>query len=149
MDSTTAEFFRAILYHDPKCMTPLPETLIELYDWTRRGHQFLLLGSVVTKPVAISIVLTWLSTAEGRVFAQKTPIAHLFPVDADIDWEEVKNGTAVEAVDEKKQVVRGTFEGKSGSWIRVKVQKPDGSGTETKKFRTRHVTLVVEEPASG
>lgn len=151
MDPTTAEYFRAILYRDAKCQTALPETLVELYAWTQKRHLSLNLGSIITKPVAISIVLTWLTTPEGRVFAQTMTIGHLFPVDADVDWEEVKAGSPVEAIDDKlKQTVCGSFEGKSGSWIRVKVAKPDGSGSEIRKFRTRFVKLTLnEEPVSG
>jgi hypothetical protein len=81
MDPTTAEYFRAILYNDPKCLTPIPQTLCDLFAWTQKAHRFLFLGSIITKPIAISIVLSWLHTPEGRLFAQDTMISHLFPVE--------------------------------------------------------------------
>ncbi len=81
MDPTTAEYFRAILFRDAKHIVPIPKTLVDLYDWTRKSHQAMGLGSIITKPIAISIVLSWLHTPEGRLFAQDTMISHLFPVE--------------------------------------------------------------------
>jgi hypothetical protein len=84
MDPTIASYFRAILFRDAKSPEPIPASLVELYRWIQKSHAAMNLGTAITKPVAISIVLTWLPTAEGRqwLFQQQEPISHLFPVDS-------------------------------------------------------------------
>lgn len=87
MDPTIASYFRAILFRDPKSPNPIPESLVKLYKWTQKAHLSMQLGSAIPKPLAISIVLTWLSTPDGSLFANDTEIADLFPIE---EHEQVK-----------------------------------------------------------
>lgn len=137
MDPSTASYFRALLFADGQAERPLPPMLTKLYAWCVKRNGALGLGGMITKQLAFTIVLTWMSTTkEGREFTREhTPLGDMF---CGFDPDEVDEGTEepvinVETWDtlplESDVVVTmksgitkpGKFVGRRGNWVDVRI----------------------------
>ena len=145
MDPSTASYYRAILFSDGTDQRPLPVTLVQLHGWAVKRNAALGLGGMITKAVALSVAMTWLSsTKEGRQFSQQfTNLGDLFcgplPAEGAEETEEVKEseGTSSEVSTDawdtlpaESQVVvtmqsgaerPGNFIGRKGNWVEVRI----------------------------
>lgn len=127
MDPQTAGYYRAILFGDGQSQMALPPSLVKLHRWVVHRNQLLGLGLQITKAVALSISLTWLSsTREGRQFAKDVEgLAELFvelPSDKpEIDWQFVKSGDQL-TINGDNGLEPATFVEKKPGWIIVSVK---------------------------
>jgi len=160
MDPQTASYYRAILFVDGQDHRTLPPTLVELHKWAVKRNQALGLGGMITKAVALSVAMTWLSsTKEGRAFTSLlTPLGDLFgecenelsddladdladePADdAAIitgDWDTLPAESRVVVTMQDKSHCEGQFITRRGSWVDVRVNG------EVKHFRISKVKPV-------
>jgi hypothetical protein len=147
MDPTTASYYRAILFTNGLDTKPLPASLLELHRWAVKRHHALGLGGNISKAVALTIAMTWLSsTEEGREYSQEnTPLGDMFsaaPVDeivtiSDEDWEKLPvESEVLVTLRDNKTTRTGQFLERRGGWVDVRV---DG---EVKHFRISKVQLI-------
>lgn len=153
MNAQVASYYRAVLFADGQDSRPLPKSLMRLHMFTEQRHQALGLGSTISKAVALSVCLTWLSgTQEGRKFTKtQTSLKDLFTEEAEEESEsgddestteqpasshmdKIKAGTPV-VIDDDGKSIRGTFIEKRGSWIVCQVDSKERS------FRTHTVKV--------
>lgn len=149
MDPSTASYYRAILFVDGLDQKPLPPTLLQLHAWAVKRNQALGLGGMITKAIALTVAMTWMSsTKEGRAFTREnTPLGDIFPEPVEesesvsapspIDWDSVAAEAEVVVImsDNKTRKV-GNFLGRRGNWLDVRV---DG---EVKHFKTTKVQVA-------
>ena len=135
MDPSTASYFRALLFADGQDQKPLPPGLVKLYSWCVKRNGALGLGGMITKQLAFTIVLTWMSTTdEGRAFtAQFTPLGELFGEVPETEEETDEPAVNVEPWDvlplESDVIVTmksgitkpGKFVGRRGNWVDVRI----------------------------
>lgn len=162
MEPQTASYYRALLFADGTEARPLPASLVRLHQWVVKRNQALGLGGMITKAVALSVALTWLSsTQEGREFsANQTTLGDLFggvedvpetaeeiPDDAPEDvpdediltaeaWDALLPETDVIVTLKNKSTIGGKFIERRGNWVDVRVNG------EVKHFRIRKVKLA-------
>lgn len=146
MDPTTASYYRAILFNDSQDQRPLPPALMKLHQWAARRNQVLGLGGTVSKAVALSIAMTWMSsTREGREFTQEyTPLGDLFSVNEDSaetslsaeEWDTLPaESDVVVTLNDKKTRVVGKYLGRRGSYLDIRIEG------EVRAFKTSQVKL--------
>lgn len=158
MNTQTASYYRALLFGDPTADSqPLPKSLMRLHTWAENRHMAMGLGGMISKAVAITVAMTWLSsTEEGRKFSAKIPqLNGLFDVplveteqkqspetesQTDVPlvkWKEIAPDTPVLAnVD--GSWVPGIFKGQRGSWLDIFV------GDEEKHLKIHQVQLATK-----
>lgn len=150
MDPSTASYYRAILFSDSQAEKPLPSTLVELHRWAEKRNHALGLGGVVTKAVALSVAMTWMSsTKDGRTFSTEcTPLGDLFgdygevvdDSDDDViggdDWDALPVESEVSVTMKDKSTKAGKFVQRRGSWVDVRVNG------EVQHFRISKVKIV-------
>ncbi len=130
MDPSTASYYRAILFSDGTDQRPLPVTLVQLHGWAVKRNAALGLGGMITKAVALSVAMTWLSsTKEGRAFSRQfTNLGDLFsePVSADAETESVESEESEDAESEASADTWDTLPAESSVIVRIKpgVTKP-------------------------
>lgn len=80
MEPQTATYYRAILFEDSTTLEKIPESLVKLHYWAVRRQSVLGLGAMIPKQMALTIVMTWMSsTKEGRAFTRdNTTLGDLF-----------------------------------------------------------------------
>lgn len=134
MDPSTASYYRAILFVDSTDTRPLPATLVQLHSWTVKRNLALGLGGVISKAVALSVALTWLSsTDEGREFAARnTNLGELFgevapeleddqPVVGEELWDTLPAESDVTVTLKNKTTKPAKFLKRQGNWVHVRV----------------------------
>ena len=144
MDPSTASYYRAILFVDGTDTKPIPPTLMQLHAWAVKRNQALGLGGMITKAVALSVGMTWLSsTKEGREFAREnTTLGDMFDESesnsspSPIDWDSVPVESEVVVIMSDKTKKVGNYIGRRGNWLDVRV---DG---ELKHFKTTKVQVA-------
>lgn len=151
MDPSTASYFRALLFADGQAEKPLPPTLVKLYSWCVKRNGALGLGGMITKQLAFTIVLTWLSTTtEGREFAaHHTTLGDMFGEVPESDEPETEDPAVnVETWDtlplESDVIVMmksgiqkpGKFVGRRGNWVDVRI------GGEVQHYRISKVKIA-------
>lgn len=150
MDPSTASYYRAILFVDRTDDRKLPASLVTLHTWAVKRHQALGLGGVISKAVAMTVAMTWLSaTEEGRAFSREhTQLGDLFGVSGEQedeaddvlvnpeDWETLPPESDVLVTMKDKSTKVGKFVERRGSWVDVRI---DG---ELKHIRISKVKIA-------
>lgn len=146
MDQSTASYYRSILFHDGQDQRPLPKTLVMLHAWAFKRFQAMGAGSIISKQVALSVALTWMSsTKDGMAFTREnTDLGDFFEADAEqpesddetmIDWVNIPLETKVVVLIDNKPTP-GEYIGRRSSRIDVRI------AGERKSFKREQVQLA-------
>lgn len=143
-----ASYYRAILFRNGEDVTRLPQSLMELHGWAMKSHQALGLGPLISKAVALTVAMTWMSNTEdgreftrtnttlGDMFAEPSGDCEAAAVASAVDWDKVALQTCVIVTLRDNSTKQGMFHGRRGAWLDVLV---DG---EMKPFRMARVQLA-------
>jgi hypothetical protein len=136
MDEQTVRYYRAILFLNEGDNDAIPKSLVSLHAFTAKRHQAMGLGALIPKQLALTIVLTWLSsTVEGREFSNRIPtLGGIFndePVEA--EEAEIEPGTPVVVTDKDGKEFRGEYLERKSAWLYVMVEG------QKKSFRSHQV----------
>lgn len=143
MEPQTATYYRAILFEDSTTLEKIPESLVKLHYWAVRRQSVLGLGAMIPKQMALTIVMTWMSsTKEGRAFTRdNTTLGDLFTTvddevedDSDDDvilssdeWDSLPAESPVVVLMKDNSTRDGQFLRRRGTYVDVRidgVEKP-------------------------